>query len=885
MGTLREWIARSVAVLRRTRTDADLEEELRSHLALAADARKLEPPCGTAVASGVRSIAPVMEALRDQRGVPWLADLGRDLRYATRTIARSPGFSVIAVATLAMGIGANVALFAVADALLLRPPPFAGSDRLHWIYDVNEGLDITVRDALYPSPANFLDWRDRTESFDHMVAWQNWFFSVAGPDGYRGVAEQVRGVRVSPSFFEMLGVEAAIGRTFARDEEEPGRDRVIMLTDGLWKRRYGARPEIVGSTLLIDGEPFSIVGVLPPSFSFLLPDLDLWMPFPVDAAVGSQRTSHSISVLARLAPGVERVRAQDDLDRVTLTLQRAHPSTNDGWNAVLRPVFPFNRTLQPTLLLLGGAVACVLLIACINVANLLLVRIAGRQRELAVRSAIGASRARLIRQLLVESALLAAAATGLGVLLATWSLGAIRPLLPQVQVARPLTLALDMRVLLFAVGASVLTTIVFGTVPVVRASRPEGLRLGPAITPRRRFGRALSIVEIGTSLTLLIGAILLVRSLSNLQRIDPGFRPEGVVTMQVWLPETKYPNAAAVSSFYQEALDRLHRFPEVRSAAFVNVRPLLGWTLGATLDIPEKPFAVDRPIVGCRIISPGFLSTLGVPLLAGRDLTHHDSAQSLPVALVNDTFARRFWPDESPIGKSIRATSLGSPDSAPWWPEQTTDLFTIVGVVGNVRDSQLRGDVEPIVYLTQLQNPSRYMHVLVRAGSDAANLTPLVERELRALDPDLGVYDARTMERVLASAVADTRFVSILLRVFAAIALLLAAVGVYGVTSHAVGQRWREFAIRLALGARPYALFGSVTREGLLVAVSGIALGVVGASVVARTFENLLYGVTPTDFWTLLGCGTVVFGIALLACWRPAWRVTKVDAMAALRTE
>lgn len=578
--------------------------------------------------------------------------------------------------------------------------------------------------------------------------------------------------------------------------------------------------------------------------------------------------------------------AQSDLDRIAQDLQRTYSATNAGWSARLRSVFPFNRDLRPTLRLLSAAVGCVLLIVCVNVANLLLVQVGARQREIAIRAAVGASRGRVIRQLLAESVLLTGLGTAAGWLLARWSLGAVRPLIPPVQMAGPMGLALDARVFLFALCAASVTTVAFGVLPAVQASRTEFLRLS---APSRRtiVGRALLVTEIAASLMLLIGATLLIRSLWNLERVNPGFRPERLVTMQVWLPKTKYPSTPSVSGFFHEALRRLAQFPEVRAAAFVNTRPFLGWSLGATIDIPGRVFGTNtgNPIVGCRVISPGYLEALDTPLVRGRTFADSDGPNNVPVVLINEAMGRRFWPTEEAIGKTIHVRSLGSTANAPWWPEQATDTFTIVGIVGNVQEGRLSERVEPVVYLSYLQNPSRYMHLLLRSESAATTISALAQREIQRMDPDLGVYDVQTMEAVVGQAVAEPRLVSLLLWVFATVALLLSAVGVYGVTSCAVGQRTREFAIRMAVGATPGSVFRLVIRETIVPALAGMLIGLGGALLMGRTLASLLYGVVPTDPTTLVVSAGVVVVVALLACWRPAWRAIRVDPMDVFRTE
>ncbi len=886
--TIREWAARAGSVLGARRSDADLLEELQTHIDLAdAEASQTSDSPGHAKrAARVRTggMAQALDAMRDQRGLPWMDDLLTDLRIGWRLLARSPGFVIVAVLTLALGIGANTAMFTVADRLLFQPSGFAHAERLYWIYDVNPRLKLTVNDATSPSPANFVDWRSQARSFDDTAAWRNWWFSVAEPGAGGLIPEQVRGVNVSPAFFDMLGVHAAIGRMFRPDEEQPGRDRVVVLTDGFWRRRFGGDPGVVGRTVLIDGQPFSVVGVLPSGFYFLWPDTAVFMPMTIDSAFRGQRSAHSIVVLARLASGVTRSDADADLARVARNLEQAYPATNDGWSAQLVPVFPLNKALQPAVLVLLAAVGCVLLIACINVTGLLLVRAGVRQREIATRAALGASRGRLVRQMLAESMLLAALGGAVGVVLAVLGLSMLAPLLPQVQIARSMPTTVDGRVLFLTLAATLVTAVALGVAPALRVTRTDALRVSSQST-RRATARAILVIEMSLSLVLLVGAGLLLKTLWNLQQVNPGFRGDHLLTMQLWLPPATYSTRSSVTGFHDEVIRRIRRFPEVREAAIVNTRPFLGWSLGARLHLAGASIGAEDPIVGCRVISDGYFAALGAPLVRGRLFGKEDGPGGAAVALVNDAMARRFWPGQNALGKVVNVHPLASTAAAPWWPDQMTDTFTVVGVVGDIKESRLNEHVEPVVYLSSLQNGTRYAHLLVRTEAPPANVTALVQREIRAVDPTLGVYGVQTMEEVLGEAIAAPRLSSFLLWAFAGLALAMSAVGVYGVMSYAVAQRTREFAIRLAMGAESRTLFAMVSREGLTVALAGIGIGLVGVLIAARAMNALLYGVAPTDAATIAASVATILAVALVASCRPAWSATRVDPMRVLRNE
>lgn len=819
-------------------------------------------------------------------------DLLADLRFGWRMLRRHPGFSIVAALALAIGIGANTAVFTVADALIFRPPPFEHSERLFWIYDVNPDLRLTATDTVPLSPANVLDWRARNRAFERIAAWRNWFFSVAprladARSGQAGDAEQVRGVNVSPAFFEMLGVRAALGRTFLPDDEEPGRDQIAVLTAGFWQRRFGGDPNIVGTTVLVDGRPFTVVGVLPADFYFLFPDSAIFMPMKVDPVFRRQRDTHSIGAMVKLAPGLTRAAAQADLDRVARELEQEHPSTNRGWSGALVPVFPLNRNLRPALLVLVAAVACVLLIACINVASLLVVRAGVRQREMAVRVAVGASRGRLVRQTLAESALLAAIGAAGGVALAAAGLRLLTTLIPQVQISRPLTMTIDGRVLAFTLVSAAATAAALGILPALRSPRTEALTSAVQTARGAGAGRVLVATEIALSLMLLVAATLLVRSLWNLRRVDPGFHAEHLLTMQLWLPPEKYASPERIAAFHQEMLRRVSQLPDVRAAAIVNTRPFLGWGLGATLEIPGQPPRPngDYPIVGCRVISAGYLVALGTPLVRGRGLTDGDAPGAAPVALINETMARRFWPGEDPIGKTLRI------ERANGRPVDDVDGYPQVTVVGVARDvvSGLLVDGEDAghIYLPTHAADAHATALLLRARSPR-DLPPHVLRDIyRRVVADPDVFETVPLDEIKAAQVYPLQAASWIGSVLGAIALVLSVSGLYGVLAYMLNQRTKDIGIRMALGATAGAIIRLVMAQSARMAVVGIAVAVIVAGIAMKALSAIvrLQEVSFLDATAfVIGIAVVLIATAL-ATWSPARRATKVDPAHALRAD
>ena len=817
-----------------------------------------------------------------------MSTLAHDVVCAVRTLRKAPAFAAIAIATLAVGIGANTAIVSVIDNLLFRPPHFRHVDRVVYVFDTNPEK-VPPGGEPPPSPGNALDWRERARSFDAIALWRNWYFSIRDPGADAGPPESVRGVRVSPSFFAMLGVDAALGRTFRADESQPGRDRVVVLTHGVWTRRFAADPSAVGRQLTIDGRPFTVVGVLPEDFQFYQPDLDLWMPLAEDAAL-RDRQNHSTIVFARLAPRVSLAQAQDELDAVTRQLAVEHPGTNTGWGARVAPLYPSRevRDVRPALIVLLVASAFVLLIACANAANLLLGRAIARQREIAIRAAIGASRWQLIRHTLTESLLLAAASGAAGLIVARAGIRLLVPLLPHAGTNQgmgtfgPMVPALDVRVLAFSVAAAAATGIAFGVVPAVQTTRREVLRLTASSSARSGAGRALVCAELTLAIVLLVSASLLLKSFWRLQDVRPGFRADHLITMQVWLPKTTYPAPERIRAFYERFLQRVERLPGVRSAGAVSFRPFLGMAMSARIDVEGRAAAPDDQLfAGYDVVTPGYLRVLGQPLVRGRDLADGDTEETPGVVVVNETMARQLWPNRDPIGQRIRPAFART--DVPWAVDAPARWLTVVGVAADIREFRLNEQARPLMYVSHRQFASSFMYVVARTDVAPESVSQAIRRELAAIDPDQPVSNVRTMDEAIADA--TPRFDVTMLGLFAAVGVLLASVGVYGVTSHAVGLRTREIGIRMALGASAADVLAMVIRETLRIGALGVALGLLGSIALTRALAGMLYGVAPGDVGAFVAASAALVAATLAAAYVPARRAARVQPVTALRAE
>ncbi|MEJ7809818.1 MAG: ABC transporter permease [Gemmatimonadaceae bacterium] len=805
----------------------------------------------------------------------------RDLRHAARSLGASRAVSVIAVLVLAVGIGAGTTIFSFVNAVLVRPLPYGDADRIVALFADRPKHGVTRSNISF---ADFEDLTAGSRAFEAASAY------ISAPTALSGLGEPERLERaiVSPDFFRVLRVPPALGRTLLPEDASPT-PHAAVLSYGLWARRFGSDPAIVGRTLTLNGRPYTVVGIMPRAFRH--PEVDVWTPLDPQVLRQDTRDNRFLQAVARLHPGASLERAQAELETVARRLEREHPESNTGWRARVRPLHAdLAADLRSPLVILLAAVAFVLLISCANVANLLLARGASRQREVAVRIALGASRGRLVRQFLTESLLLAGVGGGLGILLSMWGTRLLRAAIP-VEVPAWIRPTIDGRVLAFTVIVSLLTGALFGIVPSLHASRPElnaelkqGGRGGTAGLARSRLRGALVIVEVALSLVLLAGAALLIGSFVRMQRADPGFDPRGVLALRVSLPAARYGEDVQRAAFFAALLERVRGIPGVGSAAAVATPPMASESYWTSVSAEGRPAARlgDETYAHNQQVTPRYFRTMRVPLAAGRDVAEQDAAGATPVALVSETLAHTFWPGSDPLGKRFR---LGGADSrSPW--------LTVIGVVRDTRQFGIRKPAPPEIYQSALQLPPHAMTLVVRASCDRtpgacdpAALAPLVRAELAALDPALPSYDVATMEQVVARNLWQPRLYGMLLGAFAAVAVLLAAVGLYGVISYAVTQRTKEIGVRMALGARPRDVLRLVVGEGWVLTAIGIGVGLAGALVAARALAGMLFGVSPSDPATFLGIAALLAAVALFASYIPARRASRVDPVIAMRND
>jgi putative ABC transport system permease protein len=797
--------------------------------------------------------------------------LTQDVRYGFRMLRKSPGFTVVAVATLALGIGANTAMFSVTSAVLLNRLPFFEPSRL-----IRGFGKFPLNDQAAVSPPDFADYRAQNRSFEQLAAMYMEDETANLSGGER--PEQVRTNIVSWNFFEALGVHPKFGRRFQSNDELVNRPQVAMLGQGLWRRDFGGDPAVIGRTLTLDGQPLEIVGVLPSDLP-LLSEAQVWLPMPMLAEGMTHRHAHFLAVVGRLKAGISKRQAQRDVDAIARTLARQYPESNNGWSLNLldlRDVIVGG--VRPVLLLLFGAVGLLLLIACANVANLLLARVGVRRKEIAVRTALGASRGRIVRQIMTETILLALAGGGLALVASVWGVSLLRAMAPA-DLPRVEEIHMNPAVLLFTAAISVLTSILFGAAPALQLSADrvaDSLKLGGRSSgnvSQHKLGRALMVGEIAFSFALLIGAGLLVKSVWRLIHVDPGFRSDHVVSARISLSERAYNEEAQRALFFQQLEERIAGLPGVESAGAISELPLSGQLNDDFFRIKGRTYGPnENDDADFRRATPGYLKAMGIPLLAGRWFDERDGLDSPGILVVNKPFIERYFGGRNPIGESILIEGFSKPRE-------------IVGVIGGVNHFALNSPQPAEMYVPEAQAPSGAMNLVVRAASDPQALASAIRDAVSALDRDETLSAVRPMDEIVQSSIAQPRFSAQLLVLFAALALLLAAVGLYGLIAYAVSQRTQEIGIRLSLGAQHSDVLRLILGEGISLALIGSVIGLAAALGLTRLLAGMLYGVSPTDPGTFVAVGLLLTGVALFACYIPARRATKVDPMVALRSE
>ncbi|PYP71168.1 MAG: ABC transporter permease [Gemmatimonadetes bacterium] len=797
----------------------------------------------------------------------------QDLRYALRTLAKSPGFTLIVVLTLALGVGANTAIFSVVNGVLLTPLPYKDPSRLVVVWESKGTSNHNV-----VNPANYMDWHDRATSFSGLALTSWTGLTFTGDQ-----AEQVQGRAVTPDFFGVLGATPLLGSTFNAEESRPNGPRVIVLSEALWRRRFGADRAIVGRAVPVAGGTARVVGVMPASFRPMpLGHEQYWEPMPLDWSNRARNGRYAMAV-GRLRDGVTIERAQTEMSRIARQLESDAPNFDTGWSATVVPLMEqVVGGAQRTILVVLGAVSLVLLIACANVANLMLVRAASRERELAVRAALGASRWRLVRQALVESAILALAGGAAGALLASWGVHLLVRAAPP-EVPRIADIRLDLQVLAVTGLVSMAVGVLFGLPAALSRSGAaiQGLHAATTRTtegvPAARLRGALVIAQMSLAIVLLVGAGLLVRSLRRLIAVDPGFDPANISAVTITLPRATYPDSLRRVAFYERLLERIRNMPDVQSAGIVSWLPMTPGNAVTSLTVVGRPEPApgQRPTAAIRLVDPGYFDAMRIPLKRGRSLATSDRLGSVPVAVISEAMARKLWPGEDPIGRHVKVE---------WW--HPTVSVEIVGVVGDSRHDGLDAEFQPTLFYPFAQESQQSsMSLVLRSTLPPATLTRMVRAAVSEMDTGLPVADAVTMYHHIAETMADRRYPAFVLGLFAALALTLAAVGIYGVLSYTVRQRTREIGVRLALGARPADVLRTVLGGGLRLTLSGVALGGMAAGLAAGALGKLLYGVHPLDPATFAIVILVLVGVALLAMAAPARRAARVDPMVALRYE
>lgn len=802
-----------------------------------------------------------------------------DIRYGFRSLLKRPGATAIALGTLALGIGVNTAIFSAVDSILLRPLPFKDPGRIVSVWEQTPSLGIQQNQS---APANFFDLRNQNQVFEALGAYGPLDINLTGS----GDPERLDGQVVSANVFSILGVAPALGRTFLANEDQLGQEHVVVLSDALWQRRFNRDPSIINRNIALNGETFTVVGVMPRGFFFPLRETELWVPWAMEPEQASGRGDHYLGLVARLRPESSIERANADLAAIGQRLAVEYPRTNEGLGFIAHSLHrDYVGDLRLPMLILFGAVGLVLLIACANVANLLLAQATTRRKEIAIRLALGARRWTIVRQMLVESLLLASGGGLLGVFGAFWGVEALAKFLPE-SLSKLQGVNIDARVLLFTLGVSVLTAIVFGGVPALLASRTTpGATLSDVArdmaggTSGRHVRRLLVVSEVALAVVLLVSAGLLIRSFQLLRRVEPGFNPENALTMRMVLPFPKYARKETRSAFFDEVLRQVKETPGVEAAGMITFMPLSfsGMNFSFSVEGRAAPGDQNLPFALWRVVSPDYFRALGIPLLRGRYFEAHDSADTTPVTLVNRRLAEQYWPGEDAIGKRLK---VGPTDSQNSW-------LTVVGVVGDVRQTGLY-EQKLEFYVPYLQERRSFMaprDLIVRTKADPAVIAAAVRKAVWSVDKDQPVSNVRTVSEVFSAAISQERFQALMLGLSAALALVLACVGLYGVISYSVVQRTHEIGVRMALGAQPVDVLRLVIRQGMTLTFAGLIVGIVAGMFVTRVLTDMLFGVTPRDPLTFAGVPVLLLIVAFLACYIPARRATRIDPLVALRYE
>jgi predicted permease len=814
--------------------------------------------------------------------------LWQDLRYGARMLLKNPAVSAVAIVTLALGIGANTATFSIVNAVMLRSLPYKNPDRL-----VSLWTNVPEHGRWRTTPADFLDWKKQNTVFEDVSAFISSTVTVTGD----GEPEQMRGASASAGYFAVVGVEPMIGRSFLPEEYEPGKNQVVILGHALWQSRYGADRTIVNKAITLDGRRYTVTGVMPPGIYPVWPTLSghisfdenqqqFWLPMAYNSRWAADRTAHVLGVVGRLKPGITLKQAQAEMNTLGARIEH-ETGLNKGEGIVVNPFMnEVVGDVKPALLTLLGAVALVLLIACANIAGLLLAQHAARSKEIAIRAALGAGRARLVRQLFIEGFLLSLLGTIAGIALAKFGMGAMMRIIPS-QIPRLNQVQLDLRVLAFTLLLSLVTCLLFSLVPAWQTAKPNlqstleqgGRTSGPG-TSRQRLRQSLIVFQVSMAVMLVIGATLLIKSFWRLQQVDPGFKSDHVLSVRLSLAP-QYHKGAKINAFYNQLIERISALPDVDAAAIAYDHPLeVNWIDSFKIEGRTETGAEQSLSANFEPVSSDYFRTVGTPIISGRQFTSQDDQDHPGVAIVNEAFVRHFFPHEKAIGQRIQPSSL-----ARIWEDQRLISFEIVGIARNVKSSGLNAESEPTYYLPTIQAPLQDMTILVRTRNEPTALVPALRDAVRTIDPNQPITNISTLEKSVSDSIAQPRLNMLLMSLFGALALILAAVGIYGLLSYTVTERTKEIGIRMALGAEVTDVLRLVLKQGMTLALLGEAIGLVGAFALTRLIRGLLFGVASTDPTTFIAVAAVLSSVALLACYVPARRASKVDPLVALRYE